>query len=48
MIPQIIIATVAGLINGIGEIGKVGRSLVEGLWNGIKNAGNYKETIKKL
>ena len=41
MIPQIIIAIVAGLINDIGEIEKVGRSLVEGLWNGIKNAGNW-------
>jgi phage-related protein len=39
--PQIISSIVQGLMAGIGDIADVGLKLVEGLWEGIKNAGNW-------
>ena len=40
-LPEIISAIVNGLLNGLAAIGMVGQQLVEGLWNGIKNAGQW-------
>ena len=40
-IPQIISAIVKGLIRGIPAIFDVGKNIVEGLWNGIKNMGSW-------
>ena len=40
-IPQIISAIVKGLISGIPAIFDVGKNIVEGLWNGIKNMGSW-------
>lgn len=40
-LPEIISAVVAGLLKGMASIGMVGQQLVEGLWNGIKNAGQW-------
>lgn len=40
-IPQIISSIVKGLISGIPAIFDVGKNIVEGLWNGIKNMGSW-------
>lgn len=40
-IPQIISSIVKGLISGIPAIFAVGKNIVEGLWNGIKNMGSW-------
>ena len=40
-LPEIISAIAAGLLKGLASIGMVGQQLVEGLWNGIKNAGQW-------
>ena len=40
-LPEIISAIVNGLLKGLAAIGMVGQQLVEGLWNGIKNAGQW-------
>lgn len=40
-LPEIISAIAAGLLKGMASIGMVGQQLVEGLWNGIKNAGQW-------
>ena len=40
-LPSIISKIVNGLLEGIAQIADVGRQLVEGLWNGIKNAGEW-------
>ena len=40
-LPEIISAIGAGLLKGMASIGMVGQQLVEGLWNGIKNAGQW-------
>lgn len=40
-LPEIISAITAGLLKGMASIGMVGQQLVEGLWNGIKNAGQW-------
>lgn len=40
-LPEIISAIAAGLLKGLAAIGMVGQQLVEGLWNGIKNAGQW-------
>lgn len=40
-IPQIILSIVKGLISGIPAIFDVGKNIVEGLWNGIKNMGSW-------
>lgn len=40
-LPEIISAIAAGLLKGLASIGMVGQQLVEGLWNGIKNAGRW-------
>lgn len=40
-LPEIISAITAGLLKGMASIGMVGQQLVEGLWNGIKNAGRW-------
>lgn len=46
-IPQIITSIVNGLTEGIGGIMQVGKDLIEGLWNGIKDmAGWIKEKIE--
>ena len=34
-IPKIIKSIVSGLSKGVGDVAKVGKNLVEGLWNGI-------------
>jgi phage-related protein len=40
-IPQIISSIVKGIISGIPAIFDVGKNIVEGLWNGIKNMGSW-------
>lgn len=40
-IPQIISSIVKGLVSGIPAIFDVGKNIVEGLWNGIKNMGSW-------
>ena len=40
-IPQIISSIVKGLISGIPAIFDVGKNIVKGLWNGIKNMGSW-------
>ena len=40
-VPQIISSIVKGLISGIPAIFDVGKNIVEGLWNGIKNMGSW-------
>ena len=40
-IPQIISSIEKGLISGIPAIFDVGKNIVEGLWNGIKNMGSW-------
>ena len=40
-LPEIISAITAGLLKGMASIGMVGQQLVEGLWNGIKSAGQW-------
>lgn len=40
-IPQINLAIVKGIISGIPAIFDVGKNIVEGLWNGIKNMGSW-------
>ena len=45
--PEIIKAIVTGLKNGFSDIVAVGKELIEGLWEGIKGAGNWlKDKIK--
>lgn len=39
--PQIITGIVTGLVNGLGRIAEVGKNLLEGLWDGIKNAASW-------
>lgn len=46
-LPQIISAIVKGLTSGISAIGEVGKNLVRGLWDGIKNmVGWITEKVK--
>ena len=40
-LPEIISAITAGLLKGMASIDMVGQQLVEGLWNGIKSAGQW-------
>lgn len=40
-LPEIIWAIVQGIMSGFGSIVEVGKMLVEGLWEGIKNMGNW-------
>lgn len=39
--PKIIGAIVQGLMSGLGRIWEIGKKLIEGLWNGIKDAGKW-------
>jgi phage-related protein len=40
-VPQIIEGLVKGLMGGLKQIGEVGKNLVMGLWDGIKNMGTW-------
>ena len=40
-LPQIIASIVKGLIEGIPQIFEVGKQLIQGLWEGISNAGKW-------
>lgn len=40
-IPQIVSAIISGFSKGIGQMGNVGKQLMNGLWNGISGLKNY-------
>lgn len=40
-LPQIIAAIVSGLLGGVADVENVGKDLIEGLWNGIANMGDW-------
>ena len=40
-IPELILAIVGGIMDGIGDIQEVGAELIKGLWEGIKNTGQW-------
>lgn len=40
-IPELILAIVGGIMDGISDIQEVGAELIKGLWEGIKNTGQW-------
>ena len=40
-LPEIIIAITSGLLKGVGSLVDVGNQMVRGLFEGIRNAGNW-------
>ena len=48
-LPQIITSIVTGLLSGVGQLANVGKNLLQGLWEGMKNLGSWLwEKVKGL